>query len=52
MLAAHILSRMKEGKEEDSGKRLLVKAPDTFDGSFTKFGRWWESMDEYFTIHK
>ena len=43
---------MKEGKEEDSGKCLPVKAPDTFDGSFTKFRRWWESIDEYFTIHK
>ena len=51
-LAAHILSNMKEGKEEDSGKRLPVKEPDTFDGTFTKFRRWWESMDEYFTIHK
>ena len=40
-LAAQILSKMKEGKEEDSGKRLPVKAPDTFDGSFTKFRRWW-----------
>ena len=51
-LAAHILSKMKEGKEEDSGKRLPVKAPDTFDGTFIKFRRWWESIDEYFTIHK
>ena len=51
-MAAHILSKMKEGKEEDSGKRLPVKAPNTFDGSFIKFRRWWESMDEYFTIHK
>ena len=47
-----MLSRMREGKEEDSGKRLLVKAPDTFDGTFTKFRRWWESIDEYFTIYK
>ena len=52
VLAAHILSKIKEGKEEDSGKRLPVKAPDTFDGTFTKFRRWWESIDEYFTIHK
>ena len=51
-LAAHIRSKLKEGKEEDSGKRLLVKAPDTFDGSFIKFRRWWKSMYEYFTIHK
>ena len=51
-LAAHILSKMKEGKVEDSGKCLPVKAPDTFDGTFTKFMRWWESMDQYFTIHK
>ena len=51
-LAAHILGKTKEGKEEDSGQCLPVKAPDTFDVSFTKFRRWWESMDEYFTIHK
>ena len=47
-----MLSRMREGKEEDSGKRLPVKVLDTFDGTFTKFRRWWESIDEYFTIHK
>ena len=51
-LAAHILSKIKEGKVEDSGKRLPVKAPDTFDWTFTKFRRWWESINEYFTIHK
>ena len=51
-LATHILSKLKEGKEEDSGKHLPVKASDTFDRTFTKFRRWWESMDEYFTIHK
>ena len=51
-LSAHILSKLRDGKEEDSGKRLPVKAPDTFDGSFTKFRRWWESMDKYFTIHR
>ena len=43
---------MKEGKEEDTGKRLPMKAPDTFDSTFTKFRRWWESIDKYFTIHK
>ena len=47
-----MLSRMREGKEEDSGKCLPVKASDTFDGTFTKFRRWWEAIDEYFTIHK
>ena len=51
-LAAHVLSKMKEGTEEDSGKHLLVKVPNTFDGTFTKFRRWWESIYEYFTIHK
>ena len=39
-------------KEDDTGKRLPVKAPDTYDGSFVKFRRWWESIDEYFTIHR
>ena len=43
---------MREGKEEDSGKRLPVKAPDTFDGTFTKFRRWWEAIEKYVTIHK
>ena len=38
-------------KASDPGKRLPIKAPETFDGTFTKFRRWWESIDEYFTIH-
>ena len=38
-------------KEDDTGKRLPVKAPDTYDRSFVKFRRWWESIDEYFAIH-
>ena len=41
----------KINKANDSGKRLHIKAPKTFDGTFTKFSRWWESIDEYFTIH-
>ena len=51
-MASMMLSRMSEGKEQDSGKCLPVKAPDIFDGTFTKFRRWWESIDEYFNIHK
>ena len=39
-------------KEDDTGKRLPVKAPDTYDGSFVKFRRWWEYIDEYFAIHR
>ena len=38
--------------DEDNGKRLPIKAPETFDGSFTKFSRWWESINEYFAIHQ
>ena len=38
--------------DEDGGKRLPIKAPETFDGSFTKFRRWWESINEYFAIHQ
>ena len=52
VLATHILSKIKKGKEEDSGKHLPVKASHTLDGTFAKFRRWRESMDEYFTIHK
>ena len=33
-------------KEDDTGKCLPVKVPDTYDGSFVKFRRWWESIDE------
>ena len=39
-------------KEGDMGKRLPVKAPDTYDGSFVKFRRWWESINKYFAMHK
>ena len=44
-LAAHT-------KEDDTGKHLLVKAPDTYDGSFVKFRRWWEFINKYFPIHR
>ena len=37
--------------DEDSGKRIPLKAPETFDGSFSKVRRWWESINEYFAIH-
>ena len=39
-------------KEDDTVQRLPVKAPDTYDGSFVKFRRWGESIDEYFAIHR
>ena len=39
-------------EDEDSGKRIPLKAPETFDGSFSKFRRWWESINEYFAIHQ
>ena len=39
-------------KVDDTGKRLPVKAPDTYDGSLFKFRRWWECIDEYFAIHR
>ena len=38
--------------DEDSGKRIPLKAPETFDGSCSKFRRWWESINEYFAIHQ
>ena len=46
------LNPLSKDKEEDRGKRLPIKALETFDGTFTKFRRWWESIDEYFTIHQ
>ena len=39
-------------EDEDSGKRLCIKDPETFDGFFTKFRRWWKSINEYFVIHQ
>ena len=39
-------------EDEDSGKRLPIKALETFNGSFTKFRRWWESINEYIAIHQ
>ena len=44
-LAAHL-------KEDDTGKRLPVKAPNTSNGSLVKFRRWWESINKYFAIHR
>ena len=38
--------------EEDSGKRIPLKAPETFYRSFSKFRRWWKSINEYFAIHQ
>ena len=38
--------------EEDTGKRLLVKALETFDRTFNNFRRWWDCIDEYFAIQR
>ena len=38
--------------DDDSGKRIPLKAPETFDGSFAKFRRWWESINEYYAINQ
>ena len=35
-----------------SGKRIPLQAPETFDGSFATFKRWWESINEYFAINQ
>ena len=39
-------------KDDNSGNRIPLKEPETCDGSFIKFRRWWESINEYFTIHQ
>ena len=38
--------------DNESTKRILLKAPETFDASFSKFWRWWESINEYFAMHQ
>ena len=35
----------------DRGKRLPVKAPDSFDGSYSEFHSWWKQMKEYIEIN-
>ena len=44
------LALTKMNKANDQGKRLPIKVTKTFDRPFTTFRRWWESIDEYFTI--
>ena len=36
----------------DSGKRIQMKSPDTFNGKFEKFRRWWESVKEYLHVNQ
>ena len=36
----------------DRGKRLPVKAPESFDGSYSKFRLWWETMRQYLHIQR
>ena len=50
ILATAFKQLKKEG--DNSGKRIPLKAPETFDGSFTKFRRWWETINEYFVIYQ
>ena len=47
-LAFHQLKK----EDEDSGKKIPLIAPETFDGSFSKVRRWWESIYEYVAIHQ
>ena len=36
----------------DSREEIPLEAPKTFDWSFRKSRRWWESINKYFTIHQ
>ena len=36
--------------DEDTRKRIPFKAPETFNGSFSKFTKWWELVNEYLAI--
>ena len=37
---------------QDRGKRLPLKAPDLYDGSFDTFRTWWEKTREYLNTNK
>ena len=50
-ILAPVFQQLKKD-DDDSGKRIPLKAPETFNGSFAKFRRWWESINKYFAIHQ
>ena len=52
VLAQAIANAMRSARPADSGRRLPVKQPDTFDGEYTKFRSWWRQMKKYLQIHQ
>ena len=49
--AAHLAQTLKKTITPDTGRRLPVKAPETFDGEFTKFRGWWKVMQRFLRIY-
>ena len=40
------------GQQKPQEKRLPVKAPEKFDGTYTKLRSWWEMMKDYLHINE
>ena len=50
-LLVQILKKVIPMQKQDTGRRLPVKAPETFNGEFVKFRGWWKSMQRYLRIY-
>ena len=50
-LLAQTLKKVIPTPKQDTGRRLPVKAPETFNGEFVKFQGWWKSMERYLRIY-
>ena len=51
VLLAQTLKKVISTQKQDTGRRLSVKAPETFNGEFVKFRGWWKSMQRYLRIY-
>ena len=50
-LLAQILKKVIPTQKQDTGRRLPVKAPETFNSEFVKFRGWWKSITRYLRIY-
>ena len=49
--AALLAQTLRKTMTQDTGRRLPVKAPQTFNSEFTKFRGWWKAMQRYLRIY-
>ena len=49
--AVLLAQTLRKTMNPDTGRRLPVKAPETFNGEFTKFRGWWKAMQSYLRIY-